>query len=255
MTLITCEDLGFSYDGQVAVQGINCSIEQGDYLCIVGGNGSGKSTFLKGILGLRPIGQGSLTIDHSIKRTDIGYLPQQMTIQRHFPAIVKEVVLSGRLSRLGFAPFYRHADRLAAKQSLALMDISALAKCSFSELSGGQQQRVLMARALCSSTDGLKVLLLDEPMNGLDPHMRQDLTATIKRLNKEQGITIVMVTHDVQMAVRSASHILVLEGQQEFFGTAHEFQHTSLGQELMRDSCGGNCNTCGMRIEAPKWDL
>jgi len=253
MPLITCTDLGFAYDGQTAVSGINCAIQQGDYLCIVGGNGSGKTTFLKGILGLIRLSEGTLVFDDKLQSKDIGYLPQQMLVQRNFPAVVKEVVLSGRLSRLGAIPFYRQEDRIAVQESLALMDISGLAKTSFSELSGGQQQRVLLARAICTAPDGLKILMLDEPMNGLDPHVRQDLYATITDLNQRHGITILMVTHDVQMSVRYASHILVVEGKQEFYGTAHEFEHTSLGQELMRDSCGGNCHTCGLRIEDSLW--
>ncbi|MCL1847589.1 MAG: metal ABC transporter ATP-binding protein [Coriobacteriia bacterium] len=253
MALITCEDLTLSYDGRVAVSGITCTLGQGDYLCVVGGNGSGKTTFIKGLLGLLKVHAGRLVFDESIRPQDIGYLPQQITIQRNFPAIVREVVISGRLSRLGAVPFYRREDRLAAKRSLELLGITDLAKLSFSELSGGQQQRVLLARTLCSAPDGLKLLILDEPMNGLDPHVRQGLYTSIAELNQVQGITIIMVTHDVQAAVRFASHILVLEAKQEFFGTSHEFEHTELGQELMRDSCGGNCRICGTRIGDAQW--
>ena len=253
MTLITCKDLAFAYDGQLAVNGVDCVVEDGEYLCIVGGNGCGKTTLIKGILGLIKPAKGSLTIDECLKGPDIGYLPQQITIQRNFPAIVREVVLSGRLSRLKTSPFYRLKDKQAAQRSLELLGIADLSKTSFGVLSGGQQQRVLLARTLCSAPDGLRLLILDEPMNGLDPHVRQELYATIADLNRTQKITIIMVTHDVQMAVSFASHILVLEGRQEFFGTTHEFEHTAIGQELLRDSCGGNCRVCGMRIGDEQW--
>lgn len=257
MTLITCEGLGFSYDGTPAVWGIDCRVDAGDYLCVVGGNGSGKSTFVKGILGLLKPHAGSIRLGDRLKPSDIGYLPQQNSIQRHFPANVLEVVLSGRLSRLGPSPFYTRADRQAARESLALLGIEGLAKAGFGELSGGQQQRVLLARALCATGDGLRLLILDEPMNGLDPHAKQELYAAIADLNGRRGITVIMVTHDVQTATDFASHILVLEGQQEFFGSVHEFEHTGIGLELMRDSCGGSCSTCGLprgeRGERGKW--
>jgi zinc transport system ATP-binding protein len=246
VALITCEGLAFSYGGPLAASDINCRVDAGDYLCIVGGNGSGKSTFVKGVLGLlRPL-TGSIRLGVGLRAFDIGYLPQQNSIQRNFPASVQEVVLSGRLGRLGLSPFYRRRDRQAARESLAMLGASELARAGFGELSGGQQQRVLLARALCAAGDGLKLLILDEPMNGLDPHAKQELYATIAELNAQRGIAIMMVTHDVQTATSYASHILVLDGRQEFFGTVHEFQHTGLGLELMRDSCGGSCATCGL---------
>jgi len=248
MPLITCKNLCLSYDEHPAVQGINCTIEQGDYLCIVGGNGSGKTSFILGILRLLRIFQGSLEFGEDLSLRDIGYLPQQTNIQRNFPATVREVVLSGRLSRLGRSPFYRQEDKQAATASMKLLEISELSSVSFSALSGGQQQRVLLARALCAVPDGLKVLILDEPMNGLDPHVRQELYGIIADFNASRNITILMVTHDVQAAMNYASHILLLEGKQEFFGTAHEFEHTNIGQELIRDSCGGNCRICGVQI-------
>jgi zinc transport system ATP-binding protein len=246
---ITCTDVALSYDGVCAVSGINCVISAGDYLCIVGGNGSGKSSFVKGLLGLLKPSAGTIRFEDGLKPTDIGYLPQQNAIQRNFPANVSEIVLSGRLSRLGLAPLYRRRDRAAMHTTLDLLGIAGLARASFGDLSGGQQQRVLLARALCAAPDGLKVLILDEPMNGLDPHVKQELYQVIAALNAERGIAVLMVTHDVQTAVKYASHLLVLEGRQEFFGTAHEFQHTAIGRDLMRDSCGGNCAVCGLSVE------
>jgi zinc transport system ATP-binding protein len=244
--LITCEGLAFGYDGVPAVRDVTLTIGAGDYLCVVGGNGSGKSTLIKGLLGLlRPLA-GSTRLADGLRPIDIGYLPQQNSIQRNFPANVWEVVLSGRLSRLGLSPVYTRRDREAARAALELLAIAELAKYGFGELSGGQQQRALLARALCAAPDGLRILILDEPMNGLDPHAKQELYTTIAEMNRQQGIAMVMVTHDVQTALEYATHILVLEGHQQFFGTAHEFQHTGLGLELMRDSCGGGCAVCGL---------
>jgi zinc transport system ATP-binding protein len=248
MSLITCKDVGFCYEGSLAVSGINCTIERGDYLCVVGENGSGKTTLIKGILGLLTPSEGKISFEEGFKPYDIGYLPQQSAIQRNFPASVFEVVLSGCLSRHGLSPLYTKSDRNAARQMLDLLDIGALEKTGYSELSGGQQQRVLLARALCSAPNGLKVLILDEPMNGLDPHIKHELYETLDTLNKESLLAIVMVTHDIQTAVKHASHLLALDKSQEFFGTAHEFQHTQVGQELMRDSCGGNCAVCGIPL-------
>jgi zinc transport system ATP-binding protein len=248
MSLISCENVGFRYEGALAVSAIDCTVEAGDYLCVVGENGSGKSTLIKGMLGLLSPSEGKIGYGEDLKPHDIGYLPQQSAIQRNFPASVLEVVVSGRLSRLGFSPFYSKADRTAARDALALLEIGDMARAGFGELSGGQQQRVLLARALCAAPDGLKVLILDEPMNGLDPHTKHELYDTIDDLNSAKGIAVIMVTHDIQTAVKHASHILILAGTQEFFGTSHEFQHTQIGQELMRDSCG-HCAVCGLALE------
>ncbi|MDR2586754.1 MAG: ABC transporter ATP-binding protein [Coriobacteriales bacterium] len=254
VTLITCKDLAFGYDGAPAVHDVTLTVVGGDYLCVVGGNGSGKSTLIKGMLGLLKPLAGTLCFEPDLKPSDMGYLPQQNTIQRNFPASVWEVVLSGRLGRLGLSPVYHRADREAAREALAVLGVEGLAKSGFGELSGGQQQRVLLARTLCAATDGLKLLILDEPMNGLDASAKLELYAAITALNSQQGIAIIMVTHDVQAAVDYASHILVLEGRQAFFGGTHEFQHTRVGQELIRDSCGDACESCGMAYLATPGD-
>lgn len=248
MNLITCENVSLSYDGVLAVKGVDCTINAGDYLCVVGCNGSGKTTFIRGLLGLLSPVSGRIHFASSLKKHDIGYLPQQNTIQRNFPASVREVVLSGRLSRLGASVFFRQQDKQAVHEALESLQIADLERSGFGELSGGQQQRVLLARALCSAPDGLKVLILDEPMNGLDTKVKAELYSTITELNRTQNIAIVMVTHDVQAAVQYASHILVLEGKQEFFGDTHAFQHTETGRSLLRDSCGSNCAVCGIGL-------
>lgn len=226
MTLITCKNVAFSYDGKTVVQDVNFSVESGQYLCIVGENGSGKSTLIKGLLGLLSPEQGDI-IYHDLKRSDIGYLPQQTAIQRDFPANVYEVLLSGCLSGLGALPFFRRADHERAEQAMKRLHITDLKKACYRELSGGQQQRVLLARALCSTR---KLLLLDEPISGLDPMATADLYEQIRRLNCEDGITVVMVSHDIAAAATYATHILHLKQAPLFFGTKEEYVASAAGQ-------------------------
>ncbi|MDR3053299.1 MAG: metal ABC transporter ATP-binding protein [Coriobacteriales bacterium] len=248
MALITCKKAAFCYEGTCVVSGLDFCVGFGDYLCVVGENGSGKSTLIKGILGLKHPSDGRIDFGEGLTRQDIGYLPQQNSIQKSFPASVQEVVLLGRLAKHGLRPFYTRRDRQAASQVMEQLGISGLARAGFGELSGGQQQRVLLARALCAAPDGLKVLILDEPMNGLDPVIKQELYQLIQHINTQQNIAIIMVTHDVQNAVRYASHLLLLDRRQEFYGTAHAFQHSTLGQDLLRDSCGNHCAVCGLTV-------
>ncbi|MCL2756504.1 MAG: metal ABC transporter ATP-binding protein [Coriobacteriia bacterium] len=248
--IISCKNVSFSYEGKTVVADVDFAIEQGDYLCVVGENGSGKSTLIKGIIGLKQAAAGRIERAEGLNRTAIGYLPQQSLIQRSFPTSVMEIVLSGRLGSKRFISFYTKNDRVIAARVLEKLGLLELASSSFGELSGGQQQRVLLARALAASPDKLKLLILDEPMNGLDPHIKQELYEVIKRLN-EDGLTIIMATHDVNTAVSYASKMLLLDEKQEFFGTAHDFQHTGLGRELMRDSCGGHCAICGLAVDEP----
>lgn len=244
--LISIREASFAYDGKVAVYGLNFTVKAGDYLCIVGENGSGKSTLINGILGLKQPEHGSINYDASLKKQHIGYLPQQNLIHGNFPASVLEVVLSGRIGAKGASCFYTKQDKQAARDALALINIQDLEKSWFGGLSGGQRQRVLLARALSTAPDGLKILVLDEPMNGLDPLARNDLYELIKRLNDEQGITVIMVTHDVNTASHFANNILFLDTQQLFFGSPEEFEKNAMGQELMRDACGGHCAVCGL---------
>ena len=192
--IIKCEHTDFGYENHDAVIDLNLEIYPGDYLCVVGENGSGKSTLIKGMLGLlKPTG-GTLTVADELKRGGIGYLPQQTAAQKDFPATVQEVVLSGTLSRRGNRPFYSMAERKLAAHNLERLGMEHLKNKCYRELSGGQQQRVLIARALCATE---QLLILDEPITGLDPSAIQDFYHLIKKLNKEDGITIIMVSHDI----------------------------------------------------------
>ena len=231
MALITCKNAAFAYEGKTVIDGLNFAVNQGDYLCIVGENGSGKTTLMKGLLGLMRPREGSITTGDGLKQTQIGYLPQQTVAQKDFPASVYEVVLSGRLSSRGIRPFYVKKDRQIALEHMEKLGVLSLRKKSFRDLSGGQQQRTLLARALCATE---KVLLLDEPVSGLDPLVTAELYDTIQALNRDMGITIIMISHDNRAGVENASHILHLQNRQVFFGPAEEYRETDVGREFLR---------------------
>ena len=215
--LITCEHVDFGYENVDAVVDVTMEIEPGDYLCIVGENGSGKSTLMKGILGLlKPTG-GTLCVNEELKRTGIGYLPQQTAAQKDFPATVYEVVQSGCLSRRGNRP-------------LEKLGIEALKKHCYRELSGGQQQRVLIARALCATS---RLLILDEPITGLDPSAVQEFYGIIRRLNREEGVSILMVSHDIRNMVTQANKILHLGRRVLFYGTSKDYQESRVGRRFL----------------------
>lgn len=228
--IIKCEHTDFGYENQDAVVDLNLEIYPGDYLCVVGENGSGKSTLIKGILGLlKPTG-GTLTVADDLKRGGIGYLPQQTAAQKDFPATVQEVVLSGTLSRRGKRPFYSMAERKLAAHNLERLGIEHLKNKCYRELSGGQQQRVLIARALCATE---QLLILDEPITGLDPSAIQDFYHLVKKLNKEDGITIIMVSHDIGNVISQANKILHLHRKVVFCGTAEEYKKSVAGKEFL----------------------
>lgn len=227
MALITCEDVSFSYDGNTVISGLNFEVASGNYLCIVGENGSGKSTLIKGLLRLKQPQKGSISMNDGLKADEVGYLPQQTAAQKDFPASVYEVVLSGRLSGRGLKPFYSKGDKQAADENMKKLNILELKDKCYRELSGGQQQRVLLCRALCATK---KLLLLDEPAAGLDPLITQDLYRLIQKINCEMGITIIMVSHDIQKAMEYASHILHLKNEQVFFGSAENYRHSEIGK-------------------------
>ena len=202
--LIKVENLTLSYENMTVVKDLSFTVESGDYLCIVGENGSGKSTLVKSLLSLKkPVG-GEITFGGGLRRNEIGYLPQQTGAQHDFPASVGEVVISGCLNSMGFRPFYTDRERKKAAENMERLSISDLKKRSFRELSGGQQQRVLLARALCATS---KLLLLDEPVSGLDPMVTAEMYELIADINRS-GVTVVMVTHDVRAALKYAGHIL-----------------------------------------------
>ncbi len=229
MALLKCEHLTLGYDGNAVVSDLNFEINSGDYLYIVGENGSGKTTLMKTLLNLQPLISGKIITGDGLKRNEVGYLPQQTVIQRDFPASVWEIVLSGNLSSEGIKPFYTKTEKQRAEENIKLMNIESLKKRCYRELSGGQQQRVLLARALCATK---KLLLLDEPVSGLDPKVTAEMYALIQKLN-QQGITVIMISHDISSAVKYATHILHI-GSTVFFGTKNEYLASDNGKAFVR---------------------
>ena len=231
MALIKCRDISFAYDGNVVVQNINFEVNRGDYICIMGENGSGKTTLMKGILGLKRPKSGEVIMGDGLEPSQVGYLPQQNSAQKDFPASVYEVVLSGRLNSKGLWPFYTKNDKRIALDNMEKLGILTLRKKSFRDLSGGQQQRALLGRALCATKDAL---MLDEPAAGLDPLVTEEFYTTIQKLSKERGITIIMVSHDIKAAIKYASHILHMQNKQIFFGTAESYRQTEAGRLFLK---------------------
>lgn len=228
MELIRCKDLSFGYENKTVLQGVNFSINEQDYLCVVGENGSGKSTLIKGLLSIiKPI-KGQIVFADKKLSKQIGYMPQQSSNQMDFPASVFEIVLSGCLNNIGSGIFYRKRHKQLALKNIDLLGISALKNRCYRDLSKGQQQRVLLARALCS-TD--RILVMDEPTAGLDPKVTKELYALFRQINQEAGITIIMISHDIERSVEYASHMLHLGNKQLFFGKTEDYVQSEIGKE------------------------
>ena len=237
--LIECKNLTAGYEGMPVVKNLSFNVSAGDYLCIVGENGSGKSTLMKTLLGLRSPLCGEIIFGDGLKQTEIGYLPQQTAAQKDFPATVREVVLSGCLGRKGLSPFYSKADKKQCDDNIELLGITHIAHRSYRNLSGGQQQRVLLARALCATK---KLLLLDEPVSGLDPIVTAEMYEIISKLNREQGVTIIMISHDLQGALKYGTKILHMESGAYFFGSTAEYRSTDIFHAMSTCDCHCTCD-------------
>ena len=238
MALIRCENVSIGYEGQTVVKDLSFQIDAGDYLCIVGENGSGKSTLVKSLLGLKSVEKGQIVFGDGLRQNEIGYLPQQTAAQKDFPASVREVVLSGCLSRRGRRPFYSKTEKDIASANMEKLGITQLANQCYRELSGGQQQRVLIARALCATRE---LLILDEPITGLDPMAIQDFYSMIRKLNREDKVAIIMVSHDLRNAVEEANKILHLQKQVLFYGPAHDYMNSKAAGHFFHEKEQGEC--------------
>ena len=227
MALLTCRDLCLGYDGKEILHDLNFEINAGDYLCIIGENGSVKSTLMRTLLGLQSPLSGNISAGDGLSQNEIGYLPQQTVVQKDFPATVWEIVLSGCQGQCGLRPFYTKGEKQLAADNIEKMGITHLKKRCYRELSGGQQQRVLLARALCATK---KMLLLDEPVSGLDPKVTAEMYQLIEQLNKD-GITVIMISHDLNAALSYASHILHI-GKTVFFGTKAAYTESDILNSL-----------------------
>lgn len=233
MSIIKVDNLAVGYEGKAVATDLNFTVNEGDYLCIIGENGAGKSTLMKTLLHLiKPI-SGELSYMDGLMPYEIGYLPQHTIVQKDFPASVEEIVLSGLLSKSGLRPFYTKTEKKIAQRAMEKMDILDLKKKCYRNLSGGQMQRVLLARALCATS---KLLVLDEPVTGLDPKVTEDFYKLIKQLNDE-GLTIIMVSHDMPSAIRYSSKILLVNQTQKFFGKTKDYISSTARKEFDGELC------------------
>lgn len=235
--LIRGEHLTLAYDGVTAAENVQFSLRRREYLCVIGENGSGKSTLLRAITGeVKPVG-GKLILCEELRKNGIGYLPQKSKIQRDFPASVGEVVLSGCAGRDPFGLFWKKESKKKAANAMDLLRITDLAEKCYGDLSGGQQQRVLLARAICASET---LLLLDEPVTGLDPDAAHDMYHTIRRINREMGCAVMMVSHDVGCALHEAGLVLSMCRGHSFFGTVEQY-HCHVHEDEAADQLLHGC--------------
>ncbi|MBO7664127.1 MAG: metal ABC transporter ATP-binding protein [Clostridia bacterium] len=229
MALLTCDHLTLGYEGRAVLSDLSFEVQAGDYLCVVGENGSGKTTLMKTILGLQKPLSGRIVFGDGLRQNEIGYLPQQTLVQRDFPATVREIVLSGCQARMGRRPFYSREEKALAGKHMERMNLLPLQNSCYRDLSGGQQQRVLLARALCATR---KLLVLDEPVSGLDPRVTAEMYALIRSLNQTDGVTIMMISHDLAAAVQEAGSILHV-GEEVFFGTRDSYLQSAMARRFL----------------------
>jgi len=241
--LITCQNVSFGYEGHAVISNLGFSVEQGDYLWVIGKNGSGKTTLIKGLLRLvNPI-EGSVVFSDELRQGKIGYLSQQAAAKKDFPAGVFEIVLSGNLSGMGLRPFYNAREKNSAREAMKHLGIESLSQKCYRELSGGQQRRVLLARALVSAhvedvgdkNESLKysLLVLDEPTSGLDPLVTVEVYELLKTLNRQTGITIIMVSHDIRGAAQYAKRVLHLENSRGSLSEAADYLQSEMGKKFL----------------------
>lgn len=229
--MISCKNLYVSYGRHPVVEDLTFDVREGDCIGILGENGSGKSTLIKAMMGLIKPDAGEIVF-RSFSRKDVGYLPQQSESQKDFPALVREMVLSGVLAGKGPVSFAGKADRARADECMERMGISFLAERKYSELSGGQQQRVLLARALCAAR---RLLVLDEPVTGLDPLVTSELYGVIKEKNTEDGLTVIFVSHTPEDACAISNRIMHLcHCGVRFIGSVDDYRKSEAGEEYLR---------------------
>jgi len=229
LEILRAEGLSFSFGGEEVLRGASCRVTAGDYVGIVGPNGSGKSTLIRAALGLVRPSAGSIALfgvplPQFRQWHRIGYLPQRLKLfNPHFPGTVEEIVRLGLLAGLQAARRQERDEAVALGRVFELMGIAPIRQRLIGELSGGQQQRVLLARALVGEPE---LLILDEPTTALDPETRDNFYDLLQQLNRERGVTVVLVTHDTGSIGRYASRLLYLDKRVVFDGTFEDFCHS-----------------------------
>ena len=211
--LLSVRNISMNYGigKQDAVEHVSVDIKKGEILAHVGSNGSGKSTLMKGMLRLMPFACGEMERKKGLK---VSYLAQIHTAEKDFPATVREVVLSGTRQER-FLPFYTRAQKARADKAMEMLDVKDLADSYLGALSGGQLQRVLLARCVAGEPE---LLVLDEPCSALDPAITHELFHLFTRLRDEEGVSIVIATHDWDFVRHHADRVMVLNGKMEYLG-------------------------------------
>lgn len=233
--IIEVKHVSFSYGTTEVLHDISLDIHPGDYLGVVGPNGSGKSTLLKIILGLVTPSQGAIKLfGKDIRQfTDwskIGYVPQKATnFDPNFPATVEEIVLMGRYAQARFLRRLSPDDYAIVRKSLEQVDMLDYKDRLIGDLSGGQQQRVFIARALAGRPE---IIFLDEPTTGVDQKTRDEFYALLRKLNTKIGLTLVLVTHEIDVVTREASHIACIDRSLVCHTTPESFLKESMSTQL-----------------------
>lgn len=193
MNILEVKNLTASYDNNEAIKNVNFVVEKGDYVCLVGENGSGKSTLIKTIVGLHKKDSGEII--KNISDDKIAYVAQNNMKDLDFPATAKEIIMTGVQKNMKL-PFYTKKDWILFDEVCNLLNINNIINNQIGNLSGGQRQRVMLARAIIRKPE---LIILDEPCSGLDMNITKDLYEILNALNKEQNITIIMATHDLEV--------------------------------------------------------
>ena len=212
-------EVSVSYGPVVAVQDVSFAVERRDFFCLVGSNGSGKSSLIKAILGIVPLASGCIAF--GMPRERVAYMPQISSISGDMPATAREVAITGRQSAGRMLQFYTHNDRAAVEKVFERLGIADIANRRIGELSGGQRQRVLLARALVGEPE---LLVLDEPYAGLDEEAGRELRTIIGELNGSGDLTVVMVSHDMDDVRQNATRVAVIDRRLVFCGTVPDWE-------------------------------
>lgn len=226
-TIIAIQDLFYRYEKDTVLENINLSVPEGAFLAIVGPNGSGKSTLLKLILGLMKPQKGKITlfgqdISEFKDWEKVGYVSQKAnSFNSGFPATVFEVVSSGLTKKIGMFHFFKKEDKHKVIEALRAVGMEGFTGRNIGELSGGQQQRVFIARALVSEPS---LMILDEPTVGVDAQNVNSFYQMLEDLNKNRGITLLLVTHDVGTISEKVTHVACINKKLHFHGDSHEFE-------------------------------